>query len=378
LTDDVPGHAGDLEDKMKRSVLVACLLTSMQAHAQQSAGIPIGSLSPFTISGYAEAYYGVDFNNPAGNTRPSFIFSFNKNNKASVNLAFIKGAYATNRVRANLALAAGTYMNANYAAEPGLLGNFYEGNVGVKLSGENNLWLDVGVFPSHIGLESAVGKDNWTLTRSMGADNTPYFESGAKISHTSENEKWFVSALILNGWQHIKPVDGNTMPSFGTQVTYKPSPGITLNSSTFLGSDKPDRARQMRYFHNFYGIFKLNNVLAATIDFDIGIEQRSRNSSVMNVWFNPTIALRYLPTAKTALAVRAEYYDDRHGVIIASGTPNGFKTWGFSANFDYNVTSNIVWRVEARTLGSKDNIFATKHGSTADGTFITTSLAVGF
>ena len=327
---------------MKRIVLAACLLTSMQTHAQESAGVPIGSLSPFTLSGYAETYYGVDFNNPAGNARPSFIFSFNKNNEASVNLAFIKGAYATNRVRANLALAAGTYMNANYAAEPGLLGNFYEGNVGVKLSGENNLWLDVGVFPSHIGLESAVGKDNWTLTRSIGADNTPYFESGAKISHTSENEKWFVSALILNGWQHIKPVDGNTMPSFGTQVTYKPSPGITLNSSTFLGSDTPDRTRQMRYFHNFYGIFKLNNSLAATIDFDIGIEQRSRNSSIMNMWFTPTITLRYSPTAKTAFAVRAEYYDDRHGVIIASGTPDGFKTWGLSANFDYNVMSNIV------------------------------------
>ena len=351
----------------------------MQIHAQESTRIPKGSLSPFTISGYAETYYSADFNNPVGNTKPLFIFSFNKNNEASVNLAFIKGSYVTNRVRANLALAAGTYMNANYAAEPGLLGHFYEGNVGVKLSGENNLWLDVGVFPSHIGLESAVGKDNWTLTRSMGADNTPYFESGAKISHTSENEKWFVSALILNGWQHIKPVDGNTMPSFGTQITYKLSPGITLNSSTFLGSDKPDHTRQMRYFHNFYGIFKLNDELAATIGFDIGIEQRNRNSSIMNMWFNPAIILRYSPTAKAAVAARAEYYDDRHGVIIASGTPNGFKTWGFSANFDYNVTSNIVWRVEARTLGSKDNIFTMKDGKTTDSnTFITTSLAVNF
>ncbi|OQW43057.1 MAG: hypothetical protein A4S08_10190 [Proteobacteria bacterium SG_bin4] len=73
-------------------------------------------------------------------------------------------------------------MNANYAAEPGILGNLYEGNVGLKLSGSNNLWLDIGVFPSHIGFESAVGKDNWTLTRSLVAENTPYFESGAKIS----------------------------------------------------------------------------------------------------------------------------------------------------------------------------------------------------
>lgn len=364
---------------MKRIVLAACLLTPLQANAQVSTGILNRFLSPLTISGYAETYYGGDFNNLIGNTRPSFLFSFNKNNEASVNLAFLKGSYVTNRVRANLALAAGTYMNANYAAEPGLLGNFYEGNVGIRLSRENNLWLDVGVFSSHIGLESARGKDNWTLTRSIGADNTPYYESGAKIGYTSENEKWFFSALVLNGWQHIKPVEGSVIPSFGTQVTYKPSPRITLNSSTFLGSDKPENARQMRYFHNFYGIFMLTDKFATIVDFDIGIEERNHNSSAVNTWYNSMITLRYMPTTKTAIAVRAEYYDDRHGVIIASGTPHGFKTWGFSANFDYHIASNLLWRVEARTLSSKDNIFTNRDGTTTDNnTFITTSFAVNF
>ena len=90
-----------------------------------------------------------------------------------MNLAFVKGSYNTDSVRANLALAAGSYMNANYAPEPGALNNIYESNVGLKLSNKNNLWLDAGVFSSHIGFESAVGKDNWTLTRSIGADDTP-------------------------------------------------------------------------------------------------------------------------------------------------------------------------------------------------------------
>lgn len=364
---------------MKRIVFAACLLMTMKANAQSNTGLLKSLLSPLAISGYVEAYYGGDFNNPAGNTRPSFLYSFTKNNEAAVNLAFLKGSYVTGQFRANLALAAGTYMNANYALEPGFLGNFYEGNLGIKLSRESNLWLDVGVFPSHIGLESAVGKDNWTLTRSISADNTPYYESGAKIGYTSTDEKWFVSALILNGWQHIKPVEGSSIPSFGTQVTYKPSAGITLNSSTFLGTDKPDSTRQMRYFHNFYGIFQLNDKLAATVDFDIGVEQRNRHSSDMNVWFSSMAALRYAPTAKTAVAVRAEYYDDRHGVMIASGTPHGFKTWGFSANFDYRLTGNLLWRIEARTLGSKDGVFITRDGAATRGnTFITTSLIAHF
>ncbi|SFM34710.1 porin [Nitrosomonas communis] len=255
----------------------------------------------------------------------------------------------------------------------------YEGNAGVKLSGEKNLWLDVGVFPSHIGFESAVGKDNWTLTRSLGADNTPYFESGTKISYASKNDKWFLSSLVLNGWQHIKPVEGNTLPSFGTQITYKSSPSVTLNSSTFIGSDKPDSDRRMRYFHNFYAIFKLNNKLSTTIGFDIGVEQKNKDSSNMNIWFNPTTILRYTPTTKTAVAIRAEYYQDKHGVIIATDTPNGFKTWGFSANFDYSITNFLLWRIEARTLKSKDDIFIANNGHTSNiNTFITTSLAISF
>ena len=99
-----------------------------------------------TFDGYAETYYSYDFNRLINNTKPPFIYSYNKNNEVSVNLAFVKGSYNTDSVRANLAIAAGSYMNANYASEPGVLNNIYESNVGLKLSNKNNLWFDAGVF----------------------------------------------------------------------------------------------------------------------------------------------------------------------------------------------------------------------------------------
>ncbi|MBO9633385.1 MAG: outer membrane beta-barrel protein, partial [Chitinophagaceae bacterium] len=70
-------------------------------------------------------------------------------NEVNVNLAFLKGSYNSDRVRANLAIGAGTYMNANLAAEPGVLKNIYEANAGIKLSKTANLWLDAGIMPSH-------------------------------------------------------------------------------------------------------------------------------------------------------------------------------------------------------------------------------------
>jgi len=46
----------------------------------------------------------------------------------------------------------------------------------VKIHKTKILWIDAGIFGSHIGIESAVGKDSWNSTRNISADNSPYYE----------------------------------------------------------------------------------------------------------------------------------------------------------------------------------------------------------
>ena len=334
---------------------------------------------PLKISGYAEVYYQFDANNPQNNSRPSFIYSHNRNNEVNLNLGFIKANYETEKLRANLSLATGTYMSANYSAESGVLKNIYEANVGVKISKSKNLWIDAGILPSHIGFESAVSKDCWTLTRSLNAENSPYFESGAKVSYTSNSGKWFLSGLVLNGWQRIQRVDGNSTVAFGHQLTYKPTEKITLNSSSFIGNDKPDSIRQMRYFHNLYGIFQLTEKFALTTGFDIGAEQKAKGSDQYNVWYSPVMIAKFSPTEKLSFAVRGEYYQDKKGVIIATGTDNGFQTFGYSLNADYWILPNLVWRTEVKNLNSKDQIFLIRNEVFKINNFsAVTSIAVSF
>jgi len=334
--------------------------------------------NPLTLSGYVETYYSYDVGKPANNTRPGFGVSFNRHNEVSLNLGFVKAAYQTDHVRGNLAFMAGSYANANLAAEPGVLKNIFEANAGFKLLKSKNLWVDAGIFASHIGFESAIGKDCWNLSRSMLADNSPYYESGAKISYTSSNEKWFVSGLILNGWQRIQRVDGNSTPAFGHQLTFKPNSKITLNSSSFVGNDKPDSARQMRYFHNLYGIIQLNEKFGITVGFDVGAEQKAKASSEYNTWYTPVLIARFSPANKINIAARGEYYSDVHGVIITTGTPNGFQTFGYSMNVDYQIARNIVWRIEARGFSSQDEIFILDNKPSKNNYFATTALAIFF
>jgi hypothetical protein len=334
--------------------------------------------SPLTFSGYAEAYYTYDFGNPGNHTRPGFAYSFNRHNEVNLNVGFVKAAYSTDNVRANLALMAGTYTNANLAAEPGVLKNIFEGNAGFKISKNKNLWVDAGIFTSHIGSESAIGKDCWNLTRGILADNSPYYESGAKITYISSDEKWLLSGFVLNGWQRIQRVDGNNMPAFGHQLTYKPNAKTTVNSSSFIGSDTPDSIRQMRYFHNFYAIVQATEKLGFTLGFDIGAQQKSKGSGEYNTWFTPIVMLHYAVSDKINVSVRGEYYSDANGVIIATGTRNGFKTFGYSANLDYQVAGNVVWRIEGRGFNSKDAVFVFDNQASRNNHFITTALAVSF
>lgn len=356
---------------MKKILFGTALLISTQLIAQDSTG-------SLTVSGYAEAYYQYDFNKPSDNNRPGFVYSHNRHNEFNLNLGFIKATYSAERLRANLALGAGTYMNANYAAEPGVLKNVYEANAGVKLGKKKNLWLDAGIFASHIGFESAISKDCWLLTRSMLADNSPYYEAGAKLTYTTGDGKWLLSGMALNGWQRIKRVDGNSLMSWGTQVQFKPSDKVLLNYSTFIGTDKPDSARLSRFFHNLYGVFTLSNKIGLTLGVDIGTEEKTAPGNGSNTWYSPVSIIKYSICDRWSIAARAEYYSDANGVIIATGTPNGFKTTGFSLNIDHAPAKNVTVRLEARSQNSKDKIFTRGAGLTTTNTFITSSIAVAF
>lgn len=334
--------------------------------------------NPLSFSAYLETFYQYSFNKPADNNRPGFVYSHNRHNEFNLNLGFLKAAYATDRVRANLALGAGTYMNANYAAEPGVLKNIYEANAGVRLSKKTELWLDAGIFGSHIGFESATSKDCWTLTRSILADNSPYYEAGAKLTYLSPNKKWTLSALALNGWQRIQRVPGNSLISTGTQIQFRPNDKTTVNYSTFFGTDKPDSARLFRTFHNLYTQTSLSEKWGLILGLDIGTEEKTMNGSGVNTWFAPVGILKYSMNDQWAIAGRYEYYADKNGVIISSTQPGGFKTTGLSVNLDHSPADNMLVRIEFRHFQGKEPQFIKDNQAVKSETFLTASMAISF
>lgn len=330
------------------------------------------------ISGYAELYYAYDFNQPQDHTRPWFLYNHTRHNEVNVNLAFLRAAYTSERMRAQLSLATGTYMNANYASEPGVLQNIFEGFAGYKLSRKHNLWLDAGIFPSHLGFEGAVSMECSTLTRSLSAEGSPYYESGISVVYLNPSGTWFFRGLWLNGWQHIQRPDGNNTPAFGSQITFTPSSRFKINYATFWGNDKPDDVRQYRFFQDLYATFGLTSWLNLTTGFDFGMQESATSGQAWNYWYTPTLVLQARIDDPWYLALRVEYFSDPDEVIVTTGTPNGFQTWGGSLNLDYHIQQNMFCRIEGRYFKSTDALF-TRQGSPLDSNFaLTSSLAVSF
>lgn len=136
----------------------------------------------------------------------------------------------------------------------------------------------------------------------------------------------------------------------------------------------------MRYFHNFYGQFQLTEKFGFIVGFDIGAQQTAKGSSAYDIWYSPVLIAKYAPSEKLAFAARAEYYSDEGEVIISTGTPNGFQTFGYSVNMDVRVLENVLWRLEARTFNSqKDNIFLDRNQiAVRNNYFVGTSLSIAF
>ncbi|RZK82525.1 MAG: porin [Pedobacter sp.] len=354
----------------KLLILAAALIFGSVAYGQEEPNIK--------ITAYLESYFGYDFNKPSDNNRPGFIYSHNRHNEANLNLGFIKGNYENGIIRANLAIMAGTYVNANLAAEPGVLKNIFEANAGVKLSKSANLWLDAGIFSSHIGFESAVSKDCWVLTRNISSENTPYYESGAKLTYGIKDGEFTAAVLYLNGWQRMARQNGNSQPAGGLQLTWKPIEAITINYSNYIGTEGADSVRVKRLYHNLYGIFQLTDKFGLTVGFDYGTQQKTMGDDEKNEVLSPVAIAQYKINNKWKAAARIEYYEDKNGVFITTGSPNGFQTTGYSLNLDYAPISNAVVRLEGKMYNSKDQIFARKQNFVNDNATLTASIAVSF
>jgi len=335
---------------MRIICLIILVFESIYSYSQQKDSI--------SLQLFADAYVSFVPNKPYTNNRSGFHYNYTKTNTASVNLAMARIHYSTGRFRSNFGLMAGDYTKANLAAEEKWARNIYEANAGYKLSNQKELWFDVGVFPSHIGSETAIGKDNQTATRSITADNSPYYETGARLSYQA-NSKWNFSILALTGWQRITVPVNQKWPAWGTQITFTPSSNLTINSSTFLGNINRGTENKIRFYSNLYSTIKLNNKASLNLGWDIGVQETDTYSTNF-IWNGLIAAFRYqLKPDKWSIAIRYERFIDKKNLLftLPEDIYHEFNVHHTSANLDFQPLKNLLLRTEVNFQQSPFPIF---------------------
>jgi len=240
-----------------------------------------------------------------------------------------------------------------------------------------SLWVDGGIFLSHIGMESFISRDNLTYTRSLSAEYTPYYESGVKLTWQASAR---VSALftVVNGWQNIS--ENNQDKALGARLDFARSSRTTFSYYNFIGNEVS--SSRLRIFNGVGFKSGLTPSFTLQGNFDYGTQQKPQNLGSSEWWSTGLIGKIQVATA-VGVSGRVEYYRDPDNVIVPTALPGGFEATTSALGVDVSPSgsSRFLWRNELRGTWATEPVFPNRRAptgaSSSNGLFVT-SMALTF
>jgi hypothetical protein len=117
------------------------------------------------------------------------------------------------------------------------------------IAGTDGLNVDLGQFPSYVGLFSFYNSENWCYQASYVSSNTPWFFTGMRTQFFP-SDALKIEGWIINGWQTYGEFDeglgGSTM-NYGAEIRWAPSPNVVVISNNYVGPDNADSPNCIKY-----------------------------------------------------------------------------------------------------------------------------------
>ncbi|MEO8378208.1 MAG: porin [Acidobacteriota bacterium] len=341
-------------------ILTAILFASLIAPASlaQTAEPPppqtAESAPPLHFEGFIDAYYAWNANSPDRheNFVPGTGTSAKRSNEAALNLVALEISRDAAPAGFKLFLVAGNGTDIVHAGEPQgtatgpeTYRHVYQASVSCKLN--DRLMLEGGLYPSHIGFESFLSKDNWNYTRSWLGELSPYYQTGIKAAYAL-NRNWSGQVHLLNGWQIIG--ENNDGKSVGTQIAYSKD-RLTASLNTFLGPELANDNHSLRMFGNVVIVYKATPQVSLGASVDVGRQERPGSGDAN--WKGIAAYGRYAMSERAAFAVRAEQFDDPDNGI--SGTAQTLRE--VTLTYEIRPAHNLIVKIEGRHDRSTAAVF---------------------
>jgi hypothetical protein len=299
-----------------------------------------------TFSGYVEAYYSYNLNQPA-NGLANYRWLDDRHNTFQLSTLVVDALVDAGDFNAHVAMQAGPTADGWYAesgeARPGAAGaaaagavtwhHIQQANVGWKAPVGSGLLLQAGLFLTPIGYEVPAVKDNFNWSRSNLFFVLPFYHAGVRASYDL-SDRWNASAWLVNGWNSAS--DSNDGKSVIGQVTYKVPHAISASVLYMGGPERRAGSPEgpaWRHLFDAFAQVELDPRLSLAAHVDGGFEQ---NRFGTHSWRAAALYARVQPLPFLYLAARGDAF-----VEDVSANAQGKASSMFFGTDVYGLTGTI-------------------------------------
>jgi hypothetical protein len=317
---------------------LACAVTtpSSPALAQSPGDPPAQPATPPTtpwyqaisVNGLVSASYEANFNNPASRTNQFRVFDTDEGSATldEVELVVQRAISSPGQAGFRVDLTLGTMSRVTAAAGLFRDASGEAGDLDMRQAFASyiaplgkGLRIDVGKFVTHVGYEVSDGYDGFNDNHTRGllfGYAEPITHTGVRLSYPF-GEKVSGQVLVVNGWDNA--VDNNTGKSVGAQLAWTVSPRLAVTMNYLGGPEQPNNNDHLRHLADLVVVAKLAPAVTLVGVYDYGHEAAVRladtaGGGVMDSsWQGVAGYARYALSARAAVTLRAEWFDDPEG-----------------------------------------------------------------
>ena len=324
------------------------------------------------LSGFIDGYYSFNFNRP--NTTDGYdqinqLYNFDdKTDQFELSAAKLTLNHAPDPVGADIDFIYGrTNDLINNAASNTTTTTFVasqlpyleQAYVSLKPPKAKGFELDFGKWVTSAGAEVIESMSNWNYSRSLLFVNAiPYWHFGARTSlPTGKFET--IGFQLFNGWNNVSKSNGGVSGAF-TSAFVKPK--FTIDANYLVGPENYNTTSGLRNLVDATLLLTPPGKVNAYINYDYGSNRDAiadQGDTLLHDWWGAAGAVHVQASAKNAIALRGEYFDD----------PDGFQT-GFKQDliegtftYEYKWVEGLLMRVEYRCDASSDGTYFNKLAS---------------
>lgn len=313
----------------------------------------VDSSGKLFLGGYIDTYYALYSDTSSPGSFVKFPTVSPRNNNPGLNILQLQAKYHTDRFRG---VATFFWGDVPHSAWSPVYNMIQEAHVGIKI--RKGLWMDVGLFRTHLGLESIQPRENIAHSIAVTTYFEPYYLSGAKLTYEVTDKLRF-QACVLNGFNTF--VDNNRNKAVGLSGVYDFSKRSSLTVNTLICDEADQPFSKKRIYNNAYFIHKREK-LDLGAEFNVGSQRHSRldNINATAFIYSGLLAVKYRCAKKFAVYGRGEFFEDSDEVLTGPVENEhhqlvGINLVGYTLGLEFTPIKNSYIRFEGRQLHTTED-----------------------